>query len=117
MWELLGLADDDEPVYQYELRHPGYTTAEVAASLGLKPDAVLASRERLLACGLLLRDRHETVRPDPAGPAMVADRIRAELEAEYARRRRQVSLFQAEMTRRLHNQILTAPADQPQIER
>lgn len=78
---------------------------------------VSASRERLLACGLLRRDLHHEVRPNPTGPTTIADRLRDELEAEHSRRRCQVRLFQAEMTRWLNDRLLTAPTPLPKVDR
>jgi DNA-binding CsgD family transcriptional regulator len=117
MWELLGLGENDEKVYRFELRSPGCSTQEVARAIALDPALVSASRERLLACGLLRQDLHHEVRPNPSGPTTIADRLRGELEAEHSRRRGQVSLFQAEMTRWLNDQLLTAPTPPPQVDR
>ncbi|HZM74118.1 MAG TPA: LuxR C-terminal-related transcriptional regulator [Candidatus Limnocylindrales bacterium] len=117
MWDLLGLNDSDQMVYRFILRRPGATPQEVARATALDAAAVSASRGRLLACGLLRRDLHEEIRPNPTGPTAVAERLRERLEAEHNRRRRQVSRFQAEMTRWLNDQILTVPVGQPQVER
>jgi len=117
MWELLGLSENDEKVYRFELRSPGCSAQEIGRAIGVVAAAVDASRKRLLDCGLLRRDTRDELRPNPTGPTAVADRLRGELEAEHSRRRRQVNLFQAEMTRWFNDQILTAPTPLPQVDR
>jgi len=117
MWELLGLDETDEIVYRYDLRHPGAPSAQVASAQGLSPQRVDRSRDRLIGCGLLRRDLYGEIRPSPVGPATVAERLREDLDAEHSRQRRQVTLFQAEMTRWLNDQLLTPASARPQIDR
>lgn len=117
MWQLLGLDDNDEKVYRFALRSPGTSPHEVARATALDTASVGRSFDRLIDCGLLRRDTHDEVRPNPTGPTAVAERLREQLEAEHDRRCRQVSRFQADMTRWFNDHILTAPADQPQVDR
>ncbi|WP_436536212.1 LuxR C-terminal-related transcriptional regulator [Actinoplanes sp. HUAS TT8] len=116
MWDLLGLDKSDEVVYRYELSNPGSTTAQVAKGTGLPEAKVECSRERLIACELLRRV-HGEIRPAPGGPSAVAERLRAELDVTHSRNKRQVSLFQAEMTQWLNAQLLGRGNARCQVER
>ncbi|MFI1994557.1 LuxR C-terminal-related transcriptional regulator [Actinoplanes sp. NPDC020271] len=116
MWDMLGLGKSDEAVYRYELSNPGSAPAQVAKGTGLAEAEVENSRERLIACQLLRRV-HGEIRPSPAGPSAVAERLRADLEIKHARHRRQVSLFQAEMTQWLNAQLLGPVTARCQVER
>jgi DNA-binding CsgD family transcriptional regulator len=116
MWDLLGLEKSDEIVYRHDLCNPGSTTARAAQATGLAEAQVDESREKLIACGLLRRVDGE-VRPCPAGPATVADRLRAELELKHSRHKRQVTLFQAEMTQWLNAHLLAPATARSQVER
>ncbi|HEY1570400.1 MAG TPA: LuxR C-terminal-related transcriptional regulator [Pseudonocardiaceae bacterium] len=117
MWDLLGLDETDESVYRYDVRRPGRAPSQVARSTGLSEETVQACRRRLIAGGLL-REERSGVRPTPNGPAMIADRLRDEIDSEYAHRRREVRLLQAEMTRLVNDHLLAGsngPA--PQVDR
>jgi DNA-binding CsgD family transcriptional regulator len=108
MWDRLGLDDTDESVYRHILSFPQSSRAHTARSTGLPEDEVVACEDRLVACGLVTRGRSGEIRPSLTGPATVAHRLREELEAEHARRRRQLGMFQAEMTRMMREQLDTS---------
>lgn len=118
MWDLLGLDETDESVYRYDVRRPGRAPGQVARSTGLSEETVQASRKRLIAGGLLRDEQAGGVAPTPNGPAMIAERLRDELDSEYAHRRREVGLLQAEMTRLVNDQLLAGPhGSAPDIDR
>lgn len=118
MWDLLGLNDRDEAVYRHFLSHPGATVGQAARATNLSEAQVTATRNRLIACDLLRREQSGDIRVTPAGPALIAERLRDALDAEHARRRHEVSKFQAEMTH-LINEHLLAPSrsSRPQVDR
>ncbi|MBO4204625.1 helix-turn-helix transcriptional regulator [Micromonospora echinofusca] len=113
MWELLGLQEHDEIVYRQDVVDPGADVSRVAEATGLSPEAVTASRHRLVQCGLLRMTTGGTISATPAGPSFVTERLRGELDAEYARKRGQLAVFQAEMTR-LVSERLFAPSPWPE---
>ncbi|HEX6873108.1 MAG TPA: LuxR C-terminal-related transcriptional regulator [Micromonosporaceae bacterium] len=118
MWDLLGLSDGDEAVYRHCLTHPGSTARQAARAMGVSEDRVAASRKRLIASGLLRREQSGEVRATPAGPALIAERLRDQLDAEHARRRTEVSVFQIELTRLINDHLLApSTSARPQVDR
>src|SRR5256885_11763828 len=107
MWDLLGFSKTDELVYQHHLRHQGADSAQVARATGLPRDTVRACQSRLIGVGLLRREQFGEIRVTPNGPAIVAARLREELDVEHARRKSEIGRFQAEMTRLVNEHLLT----------
>ncbi|WP_433392182.1 LuxR C-terminal-related transcriptional regulator [Micromonospora sp. KLBMP9576] len=118
MWDLLGLDHRDESIYRHHVVHPDSTLSQTATATGLPPDFITASLDRLLSCGLLRREASGQIAATPTGPTIVGERLRGELDAQHARRRSQLALFQSEMTRMVNDHLLsTAYAPVPQVDR
>ncbi|MEH0986078.1 LuxR C-terminal-related transcriptional regulator [Micromonospora sp. CPCC 205556] len=92
--------------------------SQTAAATGLPPDFVTASLERLMSCGLLRREPPGHIAATSTGPTVVGERLRGELDAQHARRRSQLALFQSELTRMVNDHLLSrAYAPVPQVDR
>jgi DNA-binding CsgD family transcriptional regulator len=118
MWDLLGLQDTDESVYRHYLARPRSTLEEAACATGLPPSTVEGCRSNLTACGLLQLGPTGETGVMPTAPAMLAERLRDELDAEHARRRREVAVFQSEMTRLINERTLASyTAPRPLVDR
>jgi DNA-binding CsgD family transcriptional regulator/sugar-specific transcriptional regulator TrmB len=108
MLELLGLTDHDERVYRYEVRNPGRDLVEVARATGVPPEDVTRSREHLAQIGLIRVSTTGETAPTVRGPSMVADRLRGELDVEYAHKRDQLATAQTELARLVNEETVAA---------
>jgi DNA-binding CsgD family transcriptional regulator/sugar-specific transcriptional regulator TrmB len=99
--EKIGLREQDYSVYEYVLRQPGCSVAEIAVALGLPAQTVTASRHVLVDRGLVHAEPPDWLEPVPSGPGAIADQLRGKLDAEYAENRRRLEALREEMTQRL----------------
>lgn len=94
----LGLSETDWDAYQVWLRHPSWSTQQVAARMRTSVDVVSACRDHLLRQGLLVVDPADGARLLPVGPDDVTERMLAEIQVQAERRRAGVLKAQSELS-------------------
>ena len=113
--EVLGLSDQDESVYCLTLLHPGWSLGRSAKELGLRPQQLAESHQRLIDRGFLERHPTDPERVVPRGPDSVLDTLLAQEEARAACRRAEMAQARERLSA-LVQSYLAASADRQHLD-
>ncbi|MEU9020466.1 helix-turn-helix domain-containing protein [Actinomadura sp. NPDC048394] len=97
MLDMLGLEEADNIVYGHIVHRFDCTAEQIAKALGLPSRQVGDSIARLIRAGLVCTEQVGKLRPTPNGPMVAADRLRAQVDAEYARKRSSITALYGEL--------------------
>lgn len=98
MLEALGINDQDELIYSLSISRPTWTPARLAKELGIHPQQVAESHERLIDHGLLKRHPTDPGRVLPLPPDAALDVLAAQEEARAAERRAEIAQVRARLS-------------------
>lgn len=110
MLEMLGLEEVDDVVYAHITYRFDCTAEQVARSERLPERQVRDSVSRLIGAGLVCTEQVGKLRPTSNGPLVATDRLRAQVDAEYARRRSDITVLYAELAGLLERHPVLGPA-------
>ena len=116
MFDTIGLRDLDLAVYRQVARHVRCAAAEVAEALGVPLIDVIASRDLLCARGLLVVGDDDTLLANPAGPEIVLEQLRADIETEYNEKRREAANLHGKLTQVVGEGLLNGTGSEPPVE-
>ncbi|MBO2450280.1 hypothetical protein J4573_24480 [Actinomadura barringtoniae] len=118
MLEMLGLEEVDDVVYGHIAHRFDCTAEQVARNEGLPDQQVRESVSRLIGAGLVCTEQVGRLRPTSNGPLVATDRLRAQVDADYARRRSDITVLYAELAGLLERHPVLGPAGlKPTIDR
>jgi DNA-binding CsgD family transcriptional regulator/DNA-binding transcriptional ArsR family regulator len=97
MLDMLGLKKVDNIVYEHIVHCFDCTAEQIAKALGLPSRQVGESVARLIGAGLVCTEQVGKLRPTSNGPTVAADRLRAQVDADYARKRSKITALYGEL--------------------
>jgi hypothetical protein len=115
--DMIGLSLTDNAVYHYVVAHPDSTVEEVSAATRRTHAEVSRSQEALVDLGLVYADPVGHFKPVSNGPALLAEHIRHEVEADYTRKRSGLARLHHEMVQLMDEHMSArSPWSRPYVE-